>query len=151
MGQRTLTLHWGVLTFCDSDGEIYKYKAATGNSGSINPFIENVGPIPPGTYTLRPEEIRGGILRFFKWEVIDRADWGMYRAPLHPDEDTRLFGREGFFVHGGIFSGSAGCIDIGTPNDIELFDLLKKSDDTVLVRVTGYPTGNEPVTDFTYA
>jgi hypothetical protein len=32
---------------------------------------------------------------------------------LTPNSDTNVFGRSGFFLHGGQFAGSAGCIDIG--------------------------------------
>jgi hypothetical protein len=43
-------------------------------------------------------------LRF--WE-----DWGDARVTLRPAGDT--CGRSGFFLHGGVISGSAGCIDVG--------------------------------------
>jgi len=33
--------------------------------------------------------------------------------PLNPNNGTQTHGRSGFFLHGGQFPGSAGCIDIG--------------------------------------
>ena len=41
------------------------------------------------------------------------GDWGDWRVPLHPSAGTNAFGRGGFFLHGGMFPGSAGCIDAG--------------------------------------
>lgn len=72
----------------------------------------NRGPIPSGNYTLFTNDLTnpgriGDILRNF------RGDWGDWRAPLTPSPGTQTFGRSGFFLHGGMFPGSAGCIDVG--------------------------------------
>lgn len=32
---------------------------------------------------------------------------------MSPIDGTNTYGRSGFFMHGGRYSGSAGCIDIG--------------------------------------
>jgi hypothetical protein len=44
---------------------------------------------------------------------------------MHPDNKTNMYGRSGFFFHGGEKPGSAGCVDVGC-NDEELFPLMKK-------------------------
>ena len=41
------------------------------------------------------------------------GDWGHFRVPLHPAKNTKTFGRGGFFIHGGEYPGSAGCVDVG--------------------------------------
>jgi hypothetical protein len=41
------------------------------------------------------------------------ADWGSFRAALVPSMTTNTFERDGFYLHGGQFIGSAGCIDAG--------------------------------------
>ncbi|MBU2700418.1 hypothetical protein Ga0466249_001510 [Sporomusaceae bacterium BoRhaA] len=143
MGQRTLTLEMGYLTFCDGDGNVIgTYKASTGKWGETDPTKENVGPCPPGTYTLYPSEISGGtVLSFIERNI--QGNWGIYRAPLHPNAGTDTYNRDGLFLHGGIWNpyvhGSAGCINVGTPWDKELFDLIKQSDDSILVIVSKYP------------
>jgi len=42
-----------------------------------------------------------------------KGDWGDWRKSLHPVFGSVKHGRFGFFMHGGRFAGSAGCIDIG--------------------------------------
>lgn len=66
--------------------------------------------------------------------VILREDWGMYRVPLKPEEDTNMLNRDEIFLHGGFFPGTAGCIDIGT-YDQELFPLLMQHDGLINVKV----------------
>ena len=66
------------------------------------------GPIPEGTYWVRPDEL---------WEnawykPAPRAAWGDFRLSIHPFSTTHTFGRGGFFIHGGSVPGSAGCIDL---------------------------------------
>lgn len=101
----------------NSIGGSYGYTSGVG--GSTDPTARNVGPIPPGGYTLNPSEIsEGGFLRNLL------GDWGSYRAPLHPDPGTNTFGRDGFFLHGGRKPGSKGCIDVGH-SDIDLFPQLR--------------------------
>lgn len=73
---------------------------------------KNNGPIPLGNYTankslLSKPGLIGTTLRNF------RGDWGAWRLPLTPNPNTNTYGRSGFFLHGGQFPGSAGCIDIG--------------------------------------
>ncbi len=50
------------------------------------------------------------LMPFFKKKG---SDWGDWYVPLNPVPGTEIFGRSGFYLHGGVFPGSAGCIDIG--------------------------------------
>ena len=99
----------GVITHYNDAGQpIGSYSYTSGRNGITDPSISWQGPIPLGTYTLNPKEItEGGWLRNLT------GDWGKYRAPLHPVDGTKTFGRAGFFIHGGKEPGSAGCIDVG--------------------------------------
>jgi len=97
--------------------------------------VQEYGPIPEGTYTVRAPAIErfdfgerlklefGGVLGVKAVSVhghpIHAGDWGTGRVALSPQGrlkqgpigDVRK--RSGFFLHGGILSGSSGCIDIG--------------------------------------
>jgi hypothetical protein len=37
----------------------------------------------------------------------------LLHVPLEPCVGTMTYGRSGFFLHGGSYAGSAGCIDVG--------------------------------------
>jgi len=39
------------------------------------------------------------------------GDWGGWRVRIYPLPGTERFGRTGFYLHGGYWDGSAGCID----------------------------------------
>jgi hypothetical protein len=96
--------------------------------------IKNKGPIPEGTYTFQPgriEHIDPHWLGWFGLGIGGRnpqgrwisADWGTGRVRLNP-VGTMLKGpcgntanRGDFFLHGGVMSGSSGCIDIGSDFD----------------------------------
>ena len=85
----------------------------TGGCGTNTP---NAGPIPGGEYFLLTKEIsQPNFLRtLLRNNPINGADWGGWRAPLHPERGTETFGRGGFFLHEGYLSlGSAGCINVG--------------------------------------
>jgi len=98
------------------------------------------GPIPSGSYTLHTSQLSnpgriGDILRNM------RGDWGDWRAPLTPDPGTNTLDRSGFFLHGGSYPGSAGCIDVGggvfgnSQTDQLLRDILSDPDGRVPVIV----------------
>lgn len=91
------------------------------------------GPIPVGTYFILPDELTdpggvGDLLRNFRPD--SPGDWGDWRIPIHPKEKTNTLGRDNFFIHGGRFEGSAGCIDVGggltgTQQTDRLKDMIK--------------------------
>jgi len=96
----------------------YVINASSGNGGCMNkPKCSNEsnhGPIPPGIYNLKISEISqpsrlGDIARYLR----SLEDWGSFRVPLTPGPFSDTFGRSGFFLHGGRWPGSAGCIDAG--------------------------------------
>lgn len=95
--------------------------ATTGNGACLNnSSIECQsapweGPLPVGDYIIRPEELSSPGLARNVYRNVRHGDWGSWRVRLHPKEgeDFDLYGRDGFFLHGGSFPGSAGCIDIG--------------------------------------
>jgi hypothetical protein len=78
----------------------------------------NAGPIPEGTYWIRPKELSpAGWFR-------SRESWGNYRITIHPFTTTETYGRGGFFIHGGTHAGSAGCINLHGDMDNFERDLL---------------------------
>lgn len=75
--------------------------------------LQDVGPIPAGTYWLDPDELVNLSERWlFSWRY--EVPWGTHRITIHPFDSTHTFGRGGFFIHGGTVPGSAGCIDLTT-------------------------------------
>jgi len=98
------------------------------------------GPIPVGNYYLFTKNITNpGVIGDIARNL--RGDWGDWRVPLDPTKGTKTYGRDGFFLHGGSYSGSAGCIDVGggifgdAVTDQLLKDLLNDPDGKVQVRV----------------
>lgn len=96
--------------------------------------IKDFGPIPEGTYSFSAGSIEnftwteemsliaGGIARNETTKIGNRnihsGDWGRGRVALNPIKiDKGPCGnpqaRSAFFLHGGLFAGSSGCIDIG--------------------------------------
>lgn len=94
-------------------GEPYVIQAESGRPGcECSSRVKDQGPIPSGNYTLNKSELTNpGRLGDYARNL--RGDWGDWRAPLVPSSGTQRYGRSGFFLHGGRFPGSAGCIDIG--------------------------------------
>lgn len=104
---------------------IYTIKASSGILDCMDKpscvKIRDKGPIPPGTYWIKPKEMSkatiyrrmSNFVRGFSDDSSYGSDWGDWRITLHPDASTDTFGRNGFFIHGGKQKGSKGCIDIG--------------------------------------
>lgn len=80
---------------------------------------EDEGPIPRGGYYIDPNQIDNPPLlddlrrNFRTPRSAGGGDWGDWRVRIYPTPGTQRFGRTGFYLHGGYFDGSAGCIDIG--------------------------------------
>lgn len=132
LGLDTLVFKDGILTHYDAYGNVLNSMPATsGVPGVTDPSVPNQGPIPPGRYTLNPDEISPT-----NWmrQFLDPRDWGEYRVPLHPDSNTDTLGRTGFMLHGGKVPGSAGCIDVGGGDGVLFPDLRRvKSPISVIV------------------
>ena len=122
---KTLTMHG------DRKKGMRRYPAASGKpiKNTFDYSLErqkkrNLGPIPAGTYWIRPDEL---------WENAwykrgSTISWGNFRIIIHPFPGTRTWGRGGFFIHGGTYPGSAGCIDLTRYMQSFVADLTEEID-----------------------
>ena len=110
------------LTIYQNNKEIYKFDAMSGKAEYQNPKYQNLpnqGPIPEGAYVARQSEIQhitpygllAGVINAGTWRG-SLYSWGNSRVWLEPSKETNTYGRDGFTIHGGLFPGSAGCIDL---------------------------------------
>jgi len=80
---------------------------------------KNRGPIPRGDYVIHADDIDNPNFlddvwrNFFESPARGGGDWGDWRVRIYPLAHTQRYGRTGFYLHGGWFSGTAGCIDFG--------------------------------------
>ena len=73
--------------------------------------IKNEGGIPWGLYHIEAKEERSA--KTSPWSHgVRTSPWGDYSWTLHPDEDTDVRKRTGFFIHGGAEFNTRGCIDL---------------------------------------
>jgi hypothetical protein len=80
------------------------------NPGSQN--LSNLGPIPEGNYSISNSQWESqSTLRQVYNIIAGNGDWGDYNVPLSPLSYDGS--RHSFYLHGGFFEGSAGCIDAG--------------------------------------
>lgn len=86
-------------------------EAGAFDSSSRRQRVENVGPIPAGVYWIDPRELKDLQVRWF-YSLRFKQAWGSHRITIHPFDTTHTFGRGGFFIHGGVVPGGAGCIDL---------------------------------------
>ena len=126
------------------DESSYEIDVTSGKEECLNePKCEktpNKGPIPRGNYYIDSTQIdnpslSGDFERNFLTPSSDGGgDWGDWRVRIYPRPKTERFGRTGFYLHGGFFDGSAGCIDFGgglLGNDLLLNDLLSDPDNII--------------------
>ncbi len=73
--------------------------------------VENLGPIPEGYYNIDNTQWSHLNTGQQLWRLIRGGDWGEYNVPLAPISYQGI--RSGFYLHGGYYPGSAGCIDVG--------------------------------------
>jgi hypothetical protein len=109
--------------------ESYEYPAVSGKMNRDRQFnysrdtqrIASSGAIPEGKYWIRPDElwertsIKDTYYKIFLGEEGRRRHqegWGDFRITIHPFTTTVTHEGGGFFIHGGKFPGSAGCIDL---------------------------------------
>ena len=77
----------------------------------------NLGAIPAGEYWIDPAQLWTA-----SWWEEDLSNvplardyvegWGHHRITIHPLPGTETYRRSGFFIHGGVHIGSAGCIHV---------------------------------------
>ncbi len=124
------------------NGRIKRQWLASSGSPNARPEDQNkanFGPIPEGRYTV---DFRGTLdfdMEKKLWErtkwVLKSPRWGWIVTPLIPSKDTRTFGRKGFFIHGGLFPGSNGCIDLTEKNeDFHTYMRMYRRNFTLTVR-----------------
>lgn len=129
------------LSYFDEMGrEVKSWDAVSGKPGTSksDQFTYGIGPIPEGLYSvdpltttyrfeMRPPVFVGspvpiGFVPIYKhpfWALSSQQGraWGNARTPIIPIS-ANLGERTGsFFIHGGAFPGSAGCIDLCQQND----------------------------------
>jgi hypothetical protein len=97
--------------------ELFNIKATSGKGDYMNDpkfqNLENKGPIPEGTYNYKNSDWRCQSKLRQIYNILRRnGDWGDYNVPLNV-EKTNVKTRGHFYLHGGFFKGSAGCIDAG--------------------------------------
>jgi Protein of unknown function (DUF2778) len=116
------------VSFYDANNNVVAHTmAVSGKAGNQSPSLQevrNTGPLPEGTYTINVADIdyRDNIVERFTWS----SGWGNARVTLNPSDETELFGRSGFFLHGSTNGyGSAGCIDIGL-DDTRFIGILEQ-------------------------
>jgi RHS repeat-associated protein len=136
-GLKTLLVFNGEkLYWLQEKGTIQSWTAVSGvldKEGKTQPDLqwkENEGPIPEGWYEADPKQtqnwsdlslaekaaslLRGIGIKAGPWPGGTVA-WGEHRVPLSPSE---VGNRRNFFIHGGDFPGSVGCIDLCKQNDL---------------------------------
>jgi len=107
-------------------------------------FKSNEGPLPRGEYYINSNEIDNpsfgdDFIRNFRTpRNLGGGDWGDWRVRIYPRPSTVRKGRTGFYLHGGYWDGSAGCIDFGGlwwGNDKLLNDLTTDPDGLIPLTV----------------
>jgi len=109
-------------------GQPFNGKCWAGVSGAIGyqdkkfQSLRDKGPLPEGRWRVRQDRHqRLAEIPFNKklLAVIGRGtwpggaiSWGQDRVWLEPIAAVSLYGRDNFSIHGGMFRGSAGCIDL---------------------------------------
>ncbi len=117
MAKLTFSISKGILSY-SSTAFSMSIKATSGNGDCMNSASSSCtsvawkGAIPLGKYTIFASEISKPSALHTAVRNI-RGDWGDWRVPIHPNKGTQVWSRDGFFLHGGMFEGSAGCIDFG--------------------------------------
>ncbi len=108
-----------------------RWKAGAGRpfSTATDQFKKNVGPLPEGLYFLQINRTvffnkRPDFLSRLKW-VCKYIGWGDLAIPLLPSSTNKLYGRDGFMIHGGGWGvGSKGCIYV-YGNSVSIYQSIK--------------------------
>ena len=116
------------LTLYVDDKPVRSWDAVSGRPGYQSSEYQDqksTGPIPEGTYVARQEQLQFMDLKglIVGSAVVVKEDsggkwpgsyysWGNSRVWLEPSKETNTYGRDNFSIHGGMWPGSAGCIDM---------------------------------------
>jgi hypothetical protein len=117
MANLTFDSALGTLWVKDRTGN-YSIPATSGQGVCMNnpkcSRLKNIGPIPSGKYLIYRSQINNlSPFTTVRLLLSGNGDWGDWLVPLAPEGGAALYGRSGFYLHCGVFKGSAGCIDIG--------------------------------------
>ncbi len=78
------------------------------------------GPLPEGEYTVRFDKTMDISSSEHLWDsikwILKSPRWGFIVTPLEPSFKNKMYGRGDFYIHGGFFPGSKGCIDLQFEN-----------------------------------
>jgi hypothetical protein len=117
-GDYTIVYNGKTVKVIDSNGEVVWEGHATSGKGKHmnNPAsqdVQNEGPIPEGKYSFSGKSWNHVSPARQLYKIFTRqGDWGYYNAKLTPH--TYHGNRHSFYIHGGSYPGSAGCIDVGS-------------------------------------
>jgi RHS repeat-associated protein len=101
-----------------SGAEQYEIPATSGIRACMNnprcTGRTDEGPAPPGPYKIHADmlQTRGASRSFYTW-FTGSGDWGSFFVPMVPFFKLPPGRTGGFYLHGGAFPGSKGCIDVG--------------------------------------
>ena len=156
-GNKIMETTYGLDELLSYDGEALRWHQQDGTSsvyfgvsgvvredGQTNPadqWTVDMGPIPEGWYTADPSQIQdwknlspaqkvAAQFRRGEWPGGTIA-WGKSRLFLSP---SQVGNRSNFSIHGGVFPGSRGCIDL-CGNAIAFFTAFRKSGNPVFLHV----------------
>jgi len=102
-------------------GGTKRYPAVSGKlHGDFSPGAQkdaNRGPIPAGAFWIDPEQMwtasrADDVIAELPYFGSYYSGWGHHRITIHVVPDTKVYGRGGFFIHGGTHQGSGGCIHV---------------------------------------
>jgi hypothetical protein len=111
----------GRMLILSIPGGVKQYPAVSGKfHGDFSVRAQqdkNLGPIPTGAYWIDPEQMwtapRGAdVVAEIPYFGAYYAGWGHHRITIHVMPGTKIYGRKGFFIHGGSHQGSGGCIHV---------------------------------------
>ncbi len=100
-----------------------KWKATSGRTGTTikDQNKKNEGPLPEGDYVALFQETKhqddSKNIWDKLWWIAEDFRWGDVYTPLKASPNTNTYGRDSFYIHGGWFAGSAGCIDLTGKNE----------------------------------
>jgi len=118
-GDYSLFFNGQTLSVIQGDNTVYSTVANSGKGEHMNnpnsQKVENLGPIPEGNYFFYNYNWQHqSKLRQVYNIIAGNGDWGDYNVPLNyiSWKEPRPL-RWGFYLHGGFWPGSAGCVDAG--------------------------------------
>jgi len=118
-GDYSLFFNGQTLSVMQGDNSVYSTVANSGKGEHMNnpnsQKVENLGPIPEGNYFFYNYNWQHqSKLRQVYNIIAGNGDWGDYNVSLNyiSWKEPRPL-RWGFYLHGGFWPGSAGCVDAG--------------------------------------